>query len=165
VQNSWQENGRLNKPDRGPLLTVLALLFGLLAVSEVLKPLQASNEYRLYVFFPDFMEFVPAVAVREQMGFVFFGKRLSGTANAVVGPLFGLYLLVYAVGIWRMRQWALPMGAAYAVYVIANLTLFMMRDPAPMREGALFGTIYAVVAIGLSWGAVWLLSQRRAALA
>jgi len=155
----------MNKPDRGPLLTVLALLFGLLAVSDVLKPLQASHEYRRYVFFPDLMEFEPAVAVREPMGFVFFGQPLSGTTSAVVGPLFGLYLLVYAVGIWRMRQWALPMGAAYAVYVIANLTLFMMRDPAPMREGALFGTIYAVVTIGLSWGAVWLLSQRRAALA
>ena len=136
----------MNNPDRGSLLTVLALLFGLLAVSDLAKPLEASLGGGL------------------RPGFVLFGHRLSGTANAVVGPLFGLYLLVYAAGIWRMRRWALPVGTVYAVYVIVNLTLFMVRDPEPMREGVLFGAIYAVVAIGVSWGAVWVLSQRRAAL-
>ncbi len=136
----------MNKPDRGLLLTVLALLFGLLAFSDLTKPLQAS------------------LGAGLRPGFVLFGHRLSGTGNAVVGPLFGLYLLVYAAGIWRMRRWALPVGTVYAVYVIVNLTLFMVRDPEPMREGVLFGAIYAVVAIGVSWGAVWVLSQRRAAL-
>ena len=136
----------MNNPDRGSRLTVLALLFGLLAVSDLAKPLEASLGGGL------------------RPGFVLFGHRLSGTANAVVGPLFGLYLLVYAAGIWRMRRWALPVGTVYAVYVIVNLTLFMVRDPEPMREGVLFGAIYAVVAIGVSWGAVWVLSQRRAAL-
>jgi hypothetical protein len=136
----------MNKPDRGRLLSVLAVLFGLLAVSDLAKPLEA------------------ALGGGLRPGFVLFGHRLSGTANAVVGPLFGLYLLVYATGIWRMRRWALPMGTVYAVYVIVNLTLFMLRDPEPMREGVLFGAVYAVVAIGVSWGAVWVLSQRRAAL-
>src|SRR5213592_2225105 len=107
----------MNNPDRGSLLTVLALLFGLLAVSDLAKPLEASLGGGL------------------RPGFVLFGHRLSGTANAVVGPLFGLYLLVYAVGIWRMRSWALPGGAAYAVYVLVNLTLFLLRDAEPMREG------------------------------
>jgi len=136
----------MNKPDRGLLVTVLALLFGLLAFSDLTKPLQAS------------------LGAGLRPGFVLFGHRLSGTGNAVVGPLFSLYLLVYAAGIWRMRRWALPVGTVYAVYVIVNLTLFMVRDPEPMREGVLFGAIYAVVAIGVSWGAVWVLSQRRAAL-
>ena len=136
----------MNKPDRGLLLTVLALLFGLLAFSDLTKPLQAS------------------LGAGLRPGFVLFGHRLSGTGNAVVGPLFGLYLLVYAAGIWRMRRWALPVGTVYAVYVIVNLTLFLLRDPEPMREGVLFGVIYALVALGVSWGAVWLLSQRRAAL-
>ncbi len=136
----------MNNPDRGSLLTVLALLFGLLAVSDLAKPLEASLGGGL------------------RPGFVLFGHRLSGTANAVVGPLFGLYLLVYAAGIWRMRRWALPIGVVYAIYVIVNLTLFTFRDPEPMHEGVLFGLIYAVVAVGVSWGAVWLLSQRRAAL-
>ncbi|TME76701.1 MAG: hypothetical protein E6I48_04075 [Chloroflexi bacterium] len=133
----------MNKPDRGPLLTTLALLFGLLAVSDLAKPLEASLGGGL------------------RPGFVLFGHRLSGPANAVVGPLFGLYLLVYAAGIWRVRRWALPMGVVYAAYVIVNLILFTLRDPEPMREGVLFGAIYALVAIGVSWGAVWLLSQQR----
>jgi hypothetical protein len=136
----------MNEPVRGPLLTVLALLFGLLAVSDLAKPLEASLGGGL------------------RPGFVLFGHRLSGTSNAVVGPLFGLYLLVYAAGIWRMRRFALPVGTVYGIYVIANLTLFMVRDPEPMREGVLFGVLYTLVAIGVSWGAVWLLSQRRAAL-
>jgi len=133
----------MNNPDRGSRLTVLALLFGLLAVSDLAKPLEASLGGGL------------------RPGFVLFGHRLSGTANAVVGPLFGLYLLVYAAGIWRVRRWALPMGVVYAAYVIVNLILFTLRDPEPMREGVLFGAIYALVAIGVSWGAVWLLSQQR----
>ena len=53
------------------------------------------------------------------------------------------------------------MGVVYAAYVIVNLILFTLRDPEPMREGVLFGAIYALVAIGVSWGAVWLLSQQR----
>src|SRR5439155_16882390 len=106
----------MNNPDRSSLLTVLALLFGLLAVSDLAKPLEATLGGGL------------------RPGFVLFGHRLSGTANAVVGPLFGLYLIVYAAAIWRMRRWALPMGTAYAAYVILNLILFMVRDPEPMRE-------------------------------
>jgi hypothetical protein len=136
----------MNRPDRDPLVTVLAVLFGLLAISDLTKPIQAS------------------LGAGLRPGFVLLGHRLSGTANAVVGPLFGLYLLVYAAGIWRMRRWALTMGTVYAIYVIVNLTLFLLRDPEPMREGVLFGVIYAVVAIGASWGAVRVLSQRRAAL-
>jgi hypothetical protein len=136
----------MNDPDRGPLLTLLAVLFGLLAFSDLAKPLEAGFGGGL------------------RPGFVLFGHRLSGTANAVVGPLFGLYLLVYTAGIWRLRRWALPVGTVYAVYVIVNLVLFMLRDPDPMREGVLFGAIYALVALGVSWGAVWVLSQRRAVL-
>jgi hypothetical protein len=132
--------------ERGPLLGAFAALFAVLAVSDLAKPLEASAGAGL------------------RPGFVLFGQRLSGTANAVVGPLFGLYLLVYAIGIWRMRRWALPMGIAYAGYVLANLVLFRLRDPEPLREGVVFGVIYAVIALGASWGAVWALSRRRTAL-
>jgi len=131
------------KRDRGPLLTVLGLLFCLLGLSNITKPLQEAFGSGL------------------RPGFVLFGHRLSGTANAVVGPLFGLYLLTYAAGIWRMRRWVLPVAVGYASYVTANLILFMVRDPDPMREGLLFGVVYAVVALGVSWGAVVVLSQRR----
>jgi hypothetical protein len=127
---------------RGPALTACALLFGLLALSNFAKP----------------------VTLGPTPGFVLLGRRLSGATSAAVGSLFGLYLLVYAAGIWRMQRWALPMGVLYAAYVIANLLLFVVRDPEPMREGLLFTGVYTVVAIGVSSGTVWLLAQRRAGL-
>ena len=74
----------------------------MLAVSNLLKPLELNPSH----------------------GFVFFGHRLQGTANVIAGPLFGLYLAAYAAGIWGLRRWALPMGVAYAGYVIANLLSF-----------------------------------------
>lgn len=131
-------------PARGTALTVLAILFALLAISNLSKPLQLNSE----------------------QGFVLFGERLHGTANAVAGPLFGLYLLVYAAGIWGLRRWALPMGVAYALYVTVNLVLFRLRTtpPADTVGYQAFVVVYAVVALGCAWGAVHLLRQRRAAL-
>ncbi len=127
---------------RGQLLTVSAVLFGLLAFSNLMKP----------------------VGTNPEQGFVFFGKRLSGMPNTIIGPLFGLYLLVYAVGIWRMRRWAFPMGVLYALYVVTNLTLFTLRDPNPTAHGVAFNVIYGAVAITVSAGTAWVLRQRRAAL-
>lgn len=128
-------------PDRR--LRVLAVLFGLLAVSNLLKPLRLG----------------------AQTGFVLFGERLSGVANAVAGPLFGVFLAVYALGIWRMRRYALPMSYLYAAYVIANLVLYTIRTPQPPGPGAmLFGLVYAAIAIGVSGGAALLLRRHRAAL-
>jgi len=131
---------------RGPALTTFAVLFGLLAVSNLLKPLQIGG---------------------ARTGFVFFGQRLSGTPNAILGPLFGLYLLVYAVGIWRLRRFALPMAYAYAAYVIANLVAFTVRgepEPEPGMRPFFFGIVYAAVAIGVSGGAALLLARRKADL-
>jgi hypothetical protein len=130
--------------DRGGALTVAAVLFALLAVSNLLKPLQLGG---------------------AQTGFVFFGARLSGPANTIAGPLFAVVLAAYAVGIWQMRPWALPLGIAYALYVTANLVLFPMRTPQPPDVAAgyrMFVVVYAVVALGVSWGTVYLLKQRLA---
>ena len=96
--------------NRGQALTIFAILFGLLAISNLLKPLQIGG---------------------GQTGFVFFGQRLSGTPNMIIGPLFGLFLGLYAYGIWNMRRFALAMGHAYALYVILNLILFSMRNEQP----------------------------------
>lgn len=124
---------------RPQALTVCAILFGLLAVSNLLKPLQLGGDHT---------------------GFVLFGERLSGTANAIAGPAFALYLAAYAAAIWRMRPIALPMGTAYAAYVVVNLVLFVVRTPQPPGMGArLFGLVYSVVAIGVSAGAVVLLRR------
>jgi hypothetical protein len=126
---------------RGPLLTTVAVLFGLLALSNLLKPLQIGG---------------------AETGFVFFGQRLSGPANAILGPVFGLILVAYAVGIWRMRRWALPLAWAYAGYVLVNLVLFTVRTPQPPDPGRrLFGLVYAVIAIGVSAGTALVLRRRR----
>jgi hypothetical protein len=130
---------------RGPWLTTAAVLFGVLAVSNLSKPLQMGG---------------------ARTGFVFFGERLSGMPNMILGPLFGIFLAVYAVGIWRMKRWALPMAWAYAAYVVANLLLFRFRTPqAPGEAGSpLFLIAYTIVAIGTSAGAAFALRARASEL-
>ncbi len=129
---------------RGTWLTICALCFAALAVSNLLKPLQVGG---------------------AQTGFVFFGTRLSGTANLIAGPLFGLFLAVYAWSIWHMRRLALPLGHAYATWVIVNLLLWSMNDPTPKTPAyLLFGVVYAVVAVGVSLGAAITLTRRKAEL-
>jgi len=133
--------------ERGPALTAFAILFGMLAVSNFLKPLQLGGP--------------------QHTGFVFFGHRTSGTFNAILGPLFGIYLLVYALGIWRLRRFALPMSYAYAAYVIVNLIAFTVRGEGQASPGwgsSFFGIFYALVAVGVSGGAALVLSRRKAAL-
>ncbi|MFT4570775.1 MAG: hypothetical protein ACI8TX_002785 [Hyphomicrobiaceae bacterium] len=121
------------------MLTTFAVLFSLLAISNLLKPLQLA----------------------DNVGFVFLGQRLSGTANMLAGPLFGLYLAVYAAGIFRRRAYALPMGVAYAVYVIANLVMWMTTSPHAGEGGMAFGVAYMTIAIGVSSGAAYLLWRDR----
>jgi len=129
---------------RGTWLTVCAVLFGVLAISNLLKPLQLG----------------------EQTGFVLFGTRLSGTANTLAGPLFGIFLAIYAYGIWHMRRFALPMSHAYAAYVIINLILWQMIGPErpPGIGYVLFGIAYLTIAIGVSLGAAISLTKRKAEL-
>src|SRR5438445_944282 len=131
---------------RGPALTTFAILFGMLAVSNLLKPLQLGGA--------------------EQTGFVFFGQRTTGTANAILGPLFGIYLLVYALGIWRLRRFALPMAYAYAAYVIVNLIAFTVRGESQPGVGyVIFSVVYALVANGGSRCSAVILTLRQRSLA
>jgi hypothetical protein len=101
-----------DNPER--TLRVFAFAFALLAISNLLKPLELG----------------------ETTGFVFFGQRLSGTANLIAGVLFGIYLLVYAWGIWRMKRFVVGMAHAYAVYVVLNLLLYWNKNPMPPGIGA-----------------------------
>ena len=102
--------------ERGTILTVFAVLFAILAISNLMKPLQ----------------------INEETGFVLFGSRLSGMPNVIAGIVAGLYLLVYAYGIWNMKRFVVGLAHAYALYVIVNLLLFMYRD-AP--EGQSVGSL------------------------
>lgn len=128
---------------RGTALTVLAILFPILAVSDILKPLHLEG---------------------PTTGLVFFGKRLSGAPNAILGPILGIVLLIYAAGIWRMSRYALYLGYAYAIYVTINLILFSARNPSlTSRSEMIFGIVYIVFALALSWGTPVLLSRRQGA--
>lgn len=125
---------------RGTFLTVCAILFALLGVSNALKPLEAS----------------------ATQGFVLFGQRLSGTPNLVAGPIFALILWAYAAGIWRLRRWALPLGCLYAAYVILNLVLYTRATAE--APPAVFMLGYVLIAVGVSSGAAYALYRRRAEL-
>ena len=125
---------------RGGVLTICAVLFALLAVSNFLKPLHLD----------------------PNAGFVFLGVKTHGIANAILGPAFGALLAAYAFGIWRMRRWALPIAYAYAAYVILNLSLFSIRNAgSPGQPPPVFMAGYIVVAIGVSAGSAVLLHRRR----
>ncbi len=53
------------------------------------------------------------------------GHKFHGVAhNLMLGPLFGIVLLIYAYGIWNLRAWVLPLSIVYAFYVPYNLVLF-----------------------------------------
>jgi hypothetical protein len=130
--------------NRSPMFTVFAVLFALLAVSNLLKPFQIGG---------------------EDTGFVLFGRRLSGTANTIAGPLFGLYLLIYAYGIWQKKCFAIPMSHAYALYVVLNLVLFMANSTRPPGvRYVIFGVVYSAIALGVSVGAAYFLTSRKAEL-
>ena len=129
---------------RGGVFTTLAILFGILGVIDILKPFHLEG---------------------ETTGLVFFGQRLTGTADAIMGPALGIILLIYAAGIWRMRRYALYLGYAYAVYVTLNLVLFQMRNPPPPSQTErIAGFIYVILALTFSWGTAILLSRRKTEL-
>ena len=134
-----------DRTERGTLLSISAILFAALAVSNVLKPLQIMG---------------------DETGFVLFGTLLTGTANLIAGPLAGGYLLVYAYGIWRMKRFAVGMAHAYALYVALNLLLFMYKGLPNVAEpsgvvASVFFAGYPIVAVGVSTGAAIVLTKRK----
>lgn len=124
-------------------LRICGICFCLLAVSNATK----------------FIEFSP------HQGFMLFGMRQHGLPNLVFGWLFGIYLAIYGLGVLRRRAYALPMGIAYAIYVVLNLILFTIRMPEEAWARPIFGLVYIVVAVGVSSGAVYLLGKQRHELA
>jgi hypothetical protein len=134
----------MNESKRGTFLTVISVLLVLLAIEDILKPFHLEG---------------------PTTGLVFFGTRLSGTADAIIGPLFGLFLLFYASTIWRMRRVAITVAYGYAVYVTINLVLFTMKNPPPTGRGdQIFGIVYSILAVAITWGTAIYLSRRKADL-
>ena len=129
---------------RGVWLTIFAIALALMALSDFSKPFKMS----------------------PNVGFVFFGTKLSGIGNTVIAPLFGVMLAVLAYGIWTMRRFALPIAYLYAAYVILNLLLFTLHSYGTSNMPPWgFWIIYIAIAVGVSSGAAILLTQHKAELA
>jgi len=135
----------MGESKRGALLTTVAILFAILAITDIIKPLKLEG---------------------PTTGLVFFGTRQTGMANVILGPAMGLILLIYAAGIWRMRRYAMALGWLYAAYVVVNLVLYAQLNPPVKTQGEMvFGLIYMVLAITMTVGTAIILTRRRAELA
>ncbi len=127
------------RKSRGVTLTIFAVLFAILAISNFLKPFHLD----------------------PSAGFVFLGTKLTGAANAIMGPLFGIILLAYAYGIWAMRKFALPIAYAFAPWVILNMVLFTMKNRNAPPPSVLFAIASIVIGIGVPLASAVILHRRR----
>jgi hypothetical protein len=131
---------------RGWFLTVMTVLFVVLALSDFTKALQFLGN--------------PAVG-----GIVVFGHKFHGVAhNLILGPLFGAVFLIYAYGIWNLRAWILPLAFVYAFYVPYNLVLFWYTQ-APGPRPIPFIVVYLAIALTGSIGTAIYLAYHRERLA
>jgi hypothetical protein len=116
------------------LLRILALLIAFRGLGNVLKPLGTGS------------------------GIVALGKLLPPTS--LLAPAVGLYMIVYAVGLWQGRRFALATGVLYALWATLNIVLFPIVEGLPPRIAPWMYAIYGVGGVALPWAAVWLLRQR-----
>jgi hypothetical protein len=124
-------------------LTVLAILFALAAIQDLLKPLHLEG---------------------PTTGLVFLGTRLSGSGNLVMSLVLAIFLATYAVGVWRMNKYALTLGFIYAVYVMFNIVIFSMKYAGENNGSPAFLFGFVIAAVALPWAAAILLWRRRAEL-
>ena len=136
------QTSQTGRPPRGVFLTVMTVLFLLLALSDFTKALQFVGN--------------PAVG-----GIVVLGHKFHGVAhNLILGPLFGIVFLIYAYGIWNLRAWVLPLAIVYAFYVPYNLVLFWYtQPPGPRPIGFIVGYL-AIALIGSIGTAIYLAYHR-----
>lgn len=129
---------------RGWFISTMTVLFLILAFSNFTKAFQHIND--------------------PTKGLVVLGYRIVSTgANAVAGPLFGLFLVAYAFGLWRMKRWVLPLSIAYAFYVPVNLVLFWFLHT-DGRPSLRFIAVYLFISLVGSIGTAICLAWRQAEL-
>ncbi len=132
---------------RGSFLTVMAVLFGVLAVSNLTKAIQHHQN--------------PTVG-----GIVIFGVRFETFAsNLLLGGLMAVVLASYAYGLWTLRRWVAPLSIAYAFYVPMNLALFWYFQQGPEVPPVAGIVGYLIVALGGSIGTALYLAYHRDKLA
>jgi len=136
------ENSGTASTQRGTFLTVMAILFVVLAISDFTKVIQHANN--------------PAVG-----GLVILGHKFTRAfANLTLGSLFGLFLLTFAYGLWNMKRWVTPISVFYAFYVPVNMVLFWslhQLDPPTVR----FIVFYLFVSLTGSIGTALYLAFHR----
>ena len=130
--------------NRGTLLTILAILFAIAAVQDLLKPFHLEG---------------------PTTGLVVLGTRLAGTINAVMSVVLAAFLAFYAIGIWRMRQYALILSFVYALHVLINVVVFPIKYSGENDGSLAFLIGFVIGAILISWSPVILLWRRRTELA
>jgi hypothetical protein len=129
--------------NRGPYLTIMAVLFGLLTVSNFTKVLQYVRD--------------PAVG-----GIVIFGVRFEGVpSNLILGPLMGSVVGAYAYGLWTLKPWVAPLSIAYAFFVPVNLVLFWYFRTDAEVPSLVFMLLYLAVALTGSIGTALYLAYHR----
>jgi hypothetical protein len=129
---------------RGGVLTVLVVLFGIAAIQDALKPLHLEG---------------------PTTGLVFLGTRLSGEANLILSILVALFLAAYAIGVWRMSRYALPLSFIYAVYVLINIVVFPIKYAGQNNGSMAFMIAFIILALAIPWSAALILWRRRTELA
>jgi hypothetical protein len=132
----------MDRPKPGVALTILALIFVVVAVTSILKPF----------------------ATGPDAGFMLLGFRTDGVLEAIVARVHAALMLGLAYGIWGLKRYALYFLLVYTPYVLLNLILFSLRyewHPPGDLSVSLFVVIYALIALGVPGGTAYLLSRRR----
>ncbi len=132
---------------RGPFVTVMAVLLGILAVSDCTKALQHLHD-------------------PKTLGIVIFGVRYESVpSNVMLGAMMGAVLAAYAYGLWTLKPWVAPLSVAYAFYVPVNLALFWYFQTGPEIPPLGFMLVYLAVAYTGSIGTALYLAYHRDKLA
>jgi len=132
---------------RGPFLTAMAVLFGVLSLSNFTKALQHARDPRT-------------------LGIVVFGVRYESTAaNVILGAVMGIVLGTYAYGVWNLKRWVAPLSVVYAFYVPVNLALFWYFQTGPDIPPLGFILVYLAFAVTGSIGTALYLAYHRDLLA
>jgi len=129
-----EEVDMANGRKRGAFLTVMAVLLGVLALSNFTKALQ-------YLRDP------------THLGIVILGVRFESVpSNLILGPLTGAVLAAYAYGLWSRTHWVVPLAMVYAFYVPVNLVLFWYRQVGPEIPPLGFILLYLAISLTGSVG-------------
>ena len=137
-----ESSGNTDTANRGMFLTVIAVLFVILAISDFTKAFQHAND--------------PA-----NLGLVILGHRFHTFAsNLILGPIFGAILAAYAYGLWNLKAWTAPFSIVYAFYVPVNEVLFWSRH-AHEPPARTFILIYLALSLTGSVGTALYLAYHR----